>query len=237
MPVAERRNHVADHARSRPGRTRSPRRDRRRASPHRAGRGRDRFRERNAALRIGWAHGLPSAADARGLARDGRAGGADPSLLPRRGDQGRAARRRHLALRRRLAACRRRASRHGEVQSPARNRLRKSRRRGAAGRHQSRHHQGRGAGGLLLCARPVLADRLHHRRQCRDQFRRGALPEIRHDHEQRARRRDGADDGRDRPRRRQRARCQRLRPLGGHHRLGRSLGRRHRGDGAHFEET
>ena len=49
---------------------------------------------------------------------------------------------------------------------------------------------------LLLRARSVLADRLHHRRQRRGEFRRRALPEIRHDHQQRARLRDGADDRR-----------------------------------------
>ena len=38
--------------------------------------------------------------------------------------------------------------------------------------------------GSLLCARPVQPDRLHHRRQCRGEFRRRALPEIRPDHEQ-----------------------------------------------------
>ena len=37
--------------------------------------------------------------------------------------------------------------------------------------------------GLLLRARSVLADRLHHRRQHRRELRRRALPEIRHDHQ------------------------------------------------------
>jgi glycolate oxidase len=46
---------------------------------------------------------------------------------------------------------------------------------------------------LLLRARPVEPDRLLDRRQCRGEFRRRALPEIRPDHQQRARRRDGAD--------------------------------------------
>ena len=40
---------------------------------------------------------------------------------------------------------------------------------------------------LLLRARSVLADRLHHRRQRGGEFRRRALPEIRPDHQQRAR--------------------------------------------------
>ena len=48
--------------------------------------------------------------------------------------------------------------------------------------------------GLLLRARSVLADRLHHRRQRGGEFRRRALPQIRHDHQQRARLRAGADD-------------------------------------------
>ena len=91
--------------------------------------------------------------------------------------------------------------------------------------------------GLLLRARSVVADRLHHRRQCRGEFRRRALPEIRHDHQQCARRRDGADDRRDRPPRRQAPRCRRLRPARHRHRLGRPARRRHRGHGAHPEEA
>ena len=53
---------------------------------------------------------------------------------------------------------------------------------------------------LLLRARSVLADRLHHRRQRRGEFRRRALPQIRPDHQQRARLRDGADHRRGRAR-------------------------------------
>jgi hypothetical protein len=49
---------------------------------------------------------------------------------------------------------------------------------------------------LLLRARSVVADRLHHRRQCGGEFRRRALPQIRHDHQQSARLRIGADDWR-----------------------------------------
>ena len=90
-----------------------------------------------------------------------------------------------------------------------------------------------GARGLLLRARPVLADRLHHRRQRRGEFRRRALPEIRPDHQQRARLRDGADHRRGDPPRRQASRRRRLRPARPHHRLGRPARRRHRGDGAH----
>jgi glycolate oxidase len=54
------------------------------------------------------------------------------------------------------------------------------------------------------------ADRLHHRRQRGGEFRRRALPEIRHDHQQRARLRDRADDRRDRADRRQASRFRRL---------------------------
>ena len=56
---------------------------------------------------------------------------------------------------------------------------------------------------LLLRARSVEPDRLHDRRQCRGEFRRRALPEIRPDHQQRARHRNGADRRRGRPPRRQ----------------------------------
>jgi glycolate oxidase len=64
-----------------------------------------------------------------------------------------------------------------------------------AGRHQSRHHQGGRGGRLLLCPRSLLADRLFDRRQCGREFRRRSLPQIRADRQQRAGRRDGADDG------------------------------------------
>ena len=49
--------------------------------------------------------------------------------------------------------------------------------------HQFGHHRcGRGRR-LFLRARPVEPDRLHRRRQCRHQFRRRALPEIRRHHQ------------------------------------------------------
>ncbi len=86
---------------------------------------------------------------------------------------------------------------------------------------------------LLLRARSVIADRLHHRRQCRGEFRRRALPEVRHDHQQRARLRDGADERRNPPHRRQGGGKRGLRPDGHHHRLGGAARRHHRGDGAH----
>ena len=86
---------------------------------------------------------------------------------------------------------------------------------------------------LLLRARSVLADRLHHRRQCGGEFRRRALPQIRRHHQQRARLRAGADDRRDRAARRQASRFRRLRSAGHRHRLGGHARRRHRSDGAH----
>ena len=86
----------------------------------------------------------------------------------------------------------------GQVQSRARDRLRQPLRRGAARRHQSRHHQGGRARGLLLRARSQLADRLLDRRQRGGEFRRRALPEIRPHHQQPPGHRDGADDRRGR---------------------------------------
>ena len=117
-----------------------------------------------------------------------------------------------------------------------RNRFRQPRRRGRARRHQSRRHaRGRGSR-LLLRARSVLADRLHDRRQRGGEFRRRALSQIRHDHQQRAGPRNGADDRRGHPARRQASRCRRLRPPRHRHRLGRIARRRHRSDGAHPAE-
>ena len=86
---------------------------------------------------------------------------------------------------------------------------------------------------LLLRARSVEPDRLHHRRQCRGEFGRRALPQIRPHHQQRARRRAGADRRRGGAAGRQASRCRGLRPAGHDDRLGRAAGRRHRGDGAH----
>ena len=90
---------------------------------------------------------------------------------------------------------------------------------------------------LLLRARPVLADRLHHRRQCGGEFRRRALPQIRRDHQQCARLRTGADDRRDPAARRQASRRRGLRSARHRHRLGGPARRRHRSDGAHPEEA
>ena len=121
------------------------------------------------------------------------AGVARPALLQRAQAQGRAARRRHLALGRRAAARRRHPAGPRQVQPHPRDRLREPLRRRAARRHQPRHHQRRPARRLLLRPRSVEPDRLHHRRQRRRELRRRALPEIRPHHQQRAGRRAGAD--------------------------------------------
>ena len=186
---------------------------------------------------FGRAYRLSAASHGGGAAGDHRAGEPGTRLLPRRRHQGGAARGRHLAVGRRAAARRWRAARDGQVQPHPRDRLRQPRRRGRAGRDQSRGHPGGRARRLLLRARSVLADRLHHRRQRGGEFRRRALPQIRHDHQQPARLRDGADDRRDRSHRRQASRCRRLRPARRHHRLGGAARRRHRGDGAHPQEA
>ena len=180
---------------------------------------------------------LSAIAAARRAALDHGGGLRGAEILPGRGRQGGAARRRHLALGRRAAAGRRHHPRHGQVQPHPRDRLRQSLRRGAAGRHQSRHHQ-RGAGRrLLLRARPVEPDRLHHRRQCRREFGRRALPQIRPHHQQRAGHRDGADEWRGGAPGRQASRCRGLRSPGPDDRLGRAARRRHRGDGAHLAQA
>ena len=171
---------------------------------------------------------LPSTVDA------GRRGAA---LLPGRADQGGAARRRHVIVGRRLAAGRRRPARHGQVQPHSRHRLRQPVRRRAAGRHQSRHQPCGCRARFLLRARPVEPDRLHDRRQCRREFGRRALPEIRADDEQPARPRSGADRRRNRPARRQASRYRRLRFDGDHDRLRGAARGRHRSYRAHPAET
>ena len=163
----------------------------------RAGRGRDRQRRRDAGLRVRRPDRLSAAADGRGAARHHRAGLAGPEILLRAGHQGGAARLRHLAVRRRAAAGRRRAAGARQVQAHPRDRFRQPRGGDRARRHQPRHQPGGGACRLLLRARSVVADRLLDRRQCRGEFRRRALPEIRHDHQQRAGLRDRADVRRD----------------------------------------
>ena len=199
---------------------------------HRAGRGRDRRSRRHAALRVRCALGLPPDAAGRGAARDGGPGLGHPALLPGQQGQGRAARRRHLAVGRLHAGGRRHPAGPGQVQPRARDRLRQPLRPRAARRHQPRHLQGGRARGLLLRARSQLADRLLDRRQRGGEFRRRALPEIRPHHQQPAGHRDGADDRRGRAAGRQASRLRRLRPDGPDDRLRRPAGRRHRGDGA-----
>ena len=135
------------------------------------------------------------------------------------GDQGRAARRRHVAVGRRAAAGRRRAARHGQVQPHPRHRLRQPLRRRAARGHQSRHQPCGRRRRLLLRARPVEPDRLHDRRQCRREFGRRALPQIRPHHQQPARPRNGADRRRGDAPRRQAFRCRGLRSDGRDDRL------------------
>ena len=114
--------------------------DREGLARHRAGRGRDRHRARDEAVRKRRADRLPADAHGGGAAGDHRAGLRRCWLLPRRRHQGGAARRRHLAVRRRAAAGRRRAARHGQVQPHHGHRFRQPRRGGGAGRHQSRDH-------------------------------------------------------------------------------------------------
>ena len=86
---------------------------------------------------------------------------------------------------------------------------------------------------LLLRPRPLLADRLHHRRQHRRELGRRALPEIRPHHQQRAGPGDGAAQRRRDPPRRQAPRRRRLRPARPDDRLGRPARRRHRGHRPH----
>ena len=145
----------------------------------------------------------------------------------------RAARRRHLAVGRRAAARRRHPARHGAHEADSRNRFRESLRRGGARRHQSHHHPRGRSAWLLLRARSVQPDRLHHRRQCRGEFRRAALPEIRPDHQQSAGRRDRAARWRAIVTRRQSAGRGRARSARPRRRLGRPAGRGGRSDGAH----
>ena len=96
-------------------------------------------------------------------------------------------------VRRRAAACRRCPARHGEfnriLDIDYDNRCVVV----AARRHQSRASPGRRAAGFYYAPDPSSPDRLHDRRQCRGKFRRRALPQIRPDHQQRARHRNGAD--------------------------------------------
>ena len=167
----------------------APRRDRRGAARDRAGRGRDRGASRDAALRDRRADRLSPAAAGGGAAATHRAGVAGPAILPRQGikvvprgagtslsggalplDDGVLAR--HGASS--TASCEIDFDNRVVVVQPGVTNLAIS---------QAVAHAG-----LLLRARSVVADRLHHRRQYRGELRRRALPEIRRDHQQRARR-------------------------------------------------
>ncbi len=185
-----------------------------------------------APLRVRRPDGLSPAADGGGAAGHHRTGVAGSEILLRAGHQGGAARLRHLAVRRRAAARRWRAAGPRQIQAHPRDRFRQPRGRDRARRDQSRHQPGGRPCRILLCARPVVADRLLDRRQCRGKFRRRALPEIRHDHQQRAGLRNRADHGRNHQGRRQVRRDLRLRPDGHHHRLRGPARRHHRGHGA-----
>ncbi len=172
---------------------------RRGAARHRAGRGRDRRRARDASVRVGWPHRLSAIADGRGAAVDHAAGLGRAALLPREQHQGGAARRRHVLVRRCVAAramaccsaCRNSAASARSISrtacavvEPGVTNL---------GISNAVAHRG-----FYYAPDPSIADRLHHRRQYRREFRRRALPEIRHDDQQCARSGDGADDRRDR---------------------------------------
>ncbi len=199
--------------------------------------GHDRRRGGPPHLRVRRADRLSLPAARRRAARHHRGGVGDPALLQREPRQGRAARRGHLALRRRVAARGRDRAlpvahaegpchRHGQPRGPRRSR-----------RHQHRHHRGGVEGRLLLRARPVEPDRLHRRRQHRHQFRRRPLSQIRRDREQRARAAHGHDGRRDRRHRRHLSRCAGLRLPAAHHRLRGPARRRHRSHGALAESA
>ena len=132
-----------------------------------------------------------------------RGGLARAALLPPARHQGGGAGRRHLPFGRRAAhrGCRR--DRRLAHEPGARGRLRQPRGPRRGRRHQPRHQRGRQGAGLLLRARSVEPARLHARRQHRHELGRRALPQVRRDHQQRARPQDGADGRRgDRDRRR-----------------------------------
>ncbi len=115
-------------------------------------------------------------------------------VLPRERHQGRAARRRHLALRRRAAGRGRDRHRRRQDEPRARDRLsRTASSRVEAGITNLGITDAVAERRLLLRARSVEPARLHDRRQHRHEFRRRPLPEIRRHHQQRARRQDRAD--------------------------------------------
>ena len=173
---------------------------------------RHRRRAGYARLRVRRPQRLSRASDDRGAAARYRRGEPRARALPRARRQDRAARCRHRALRRGAAARRRGHRGFRQAQPDPRDRHRQPLRRGPARRGQPRHQHGGGPPRLLLRARPLQPDRLLDRRQCRREFRRCALPQVRAYHQQPARRRDGADGRRDPAPRRQAVRCRGLRP-------------------------
>jgi len=210
--LAPRSGSAHDHQMpARSGRARSPRRDHRGAARDVPGRGRDLHRARDAALRDRRAEPIRSCRW-WWCCRHHRAGGARAEILPDNGIKG-CARLRHLACPAALPARRRRAAGPGQVKrvreidfenrvavvEPGVTNLAIS---------QAVAHEG------FYSRRPVVADRLLDRRQRRGRFRRRAQPEIRHDHQQRARVRDRADHARDPAHRRQGAGERRLRHHG-----------------------
>src|ERR1700692_1086823 len=129
--------------------------------------GRDRQPRRDAAVRIRWPDGLSAAADGGGAAGHVRTSLKSPEILLRAGHEGGAARLRHLAVRRRAAAGRCRAAGPRQVQAQPRDRFRQPRGGDRAGGDQPRDQPGGCPCRLLLRARPVVADRLLGRRECR----------------------------------------------------------------------
>ena len=168
----------------------------------------------------------------RRAARKHRGGLGDPALLPRQPRQGRAARRRHLALRRRAAARGRDRALPVAHAQGARDRHVNRVARVEAGATNIAITEAASRRRLLLRARPVEPDRLHRRRQHRHQFRRRALSQIRRHREQPARCPHGHDGRRDHRHRRRLSRCAGLRLPAADHRLRRPARHRHRGDGA-----
>ena len=110
---------------------------------HRAGRGRDRDRARDARLRVRRAHRLSPAADGRGAAGDDRAGQPRAALLPRSSGIKVVPRGAGTSLSGgALPLADGVLLGMAQVQPHPRDRLRQPRRRGRAGRHQSRDHAG-----------------------------------------------------------------------------------------------
>ena len=147
------------------------------------------------------------ALDGGGLAR--------AALLPPARHQGGGAGRRHLPFGRRAAQRGRGRDRRLAHEPRARGRLRQPRRPCRGRRHQPRHQRGRQGARVLLRARPVESARLHDRRQHRHELGRRALPQVRRDHQQRARPEDGADGRRGDRDRRRASGFARLRPAWG----------------------